>query len=37
MDEELGMTYGQYLESLRDKLLLKKIAYEDGLGMVSFA
>lgn len=37
VDEDLGMNYGQYLESLRDKLLLKKIAYEDGLGMVSFA
>ena len=37
IDEDLKMNYGQYLEHIRDKLLMKKIAYEDGLGLVTFA
>jgi hypothetical protein len=37
VDEDLHMSYGQYLENLRDKLLRKKIAYEEGLGLVTFA
>uniref|UniRef100_A0A7S3MNV3 Uncharacterized protein n=1 Tax=Favella ehrenbergii TaxID=182087 RepID=A0A7S3MNV3_9SPIT len=35
--EQTGMSYGQYLESMRQKLLTKKLVYEDGLGLVSVA
>ena len=37
IDEDHKLNYGQYLESIRDKLLTKKIAYEEGLGLVNFA
>jgi len=32
--EDSKMIFGQYLESLRDRLLTKKIVYEDELGLV---
>jgi hypothetical protein len=37
MMEDLKMPggLGQYLEELRDKILSKKLIYEDGLGLVS--
>ena len=37
VDEDFKVNYGQYLEMIRDKLLLKKIEYEEGLGLVTFA
>ena len=33
VSEDLKMTYGQYLESLRDRLLMKKLMFEEGLGL----
>ena len=33
--EELKMDLSEYLESLRDKVLSKKLIYEDLLGLVS--
>ena len=35
--ENLNLTYGQYLEQIRSKLLTGKLVYEDGLGLVSVA
>jgi hypothetical protein len=37
VEEDLHMSYGQYLENLRDKLLMKKISYEGVCGLVSYA
>ena len=34
VDEDLKMNYGQYIESIRDKLLAGKLMYEEGLGLV---
>lgn len=31
--EDLKLSFGQYLEDIRDKLLLKKLEYEDGMGL----
>ena len=33
--EDLKQSFGNYLESIRDKLLTKKLLYEDELGLVS--
>ena len=35
--ENLYMTYAQYLEDIRTKLLTNKLVYQDGLGLVSVA
>ena len=35
--ENLNMTYGQYLEDIRTKLLTGKLVFEEGLGLVSVA
>ena len=35
--ENLNMTYGQYLEDIRTKLLTSKLVFEEGLGLVSVA
>ena len=35
--ENLNMTYAQYLEDIRTKLLTSKLVYEEGLGLVSVA
>ena len=35
--ENLQMNYGQYLESIRGKLLTSQLVYESGLGLVSVA
>ena len=35
--EQTNLSYGQYLESIQQKLLTKKLVYEDGLGLVSVA
>jgi hypothetical protein len=34
IDEDLKLTYGKYIEMIRDNLLLKKVVYEEGLGLV---
>ena len=33
ISEDLKMNFGQYLESIRDRLLMKKLMYEEGLGL----
>lgn len=35
--ENLGFTYAQYIESIREKLLTRKIVYEEDLGLVQVA
>ena len=35
--ENTGFSYGGYLENIRDKLLQRKLVYEDGLGIVATA
>lgn len=35
VQEDLKVSLGEYLEQLRDKLLSKKMIYEDELGLVS--
>ena len=35
--ESSGLGYGQYLETMQQKLLTRKLVYEDGLGLVSVA
>ena len=35
--EHLKMNYGEYLESIRDGILSNKLAYEEGLGLMSLA
>ena len=37
IDEDLKLSYGQYLEQIREKLLSGKLVYEDGLGLISVA
>ena len=37
MQEQMTVSYGQYLEEIRQKLLTRKLVYEDGLGLVSVA
>ena len=37
IDEDLKVSYGQYVESIREKLLSAKLVYEDGLGLISVA
>ena len=34
VDEDQGMNYGKYLESIRDRILSKKLMFEEGLGLV---
>jgi hypothetical protein len=35
ISEDLKQSFGEYLESIRNKLLSKKLFYEDELGLVS--
>ena len=37
VSEQMNLSYGQYLESIQQKLLTRKLVYEDGLGLVSVA
>ena len=33
-EQDLKVSYGEYIESIREKLLTGKLIYEDGLGLV---
>ena len=37
VDESLKMSFGAYLESIRDRLLAHKLEYEEGCGLISIA
>jgi len=37
VDERLKMNYGEYLESIRDRILSHKLEFEEGLGLYSNA
>ncbi len=37
VNEELGVTLAQYIEEIRDQLLMKKLVYEEELGLISIA
>ena len=37
IEQKDGLTYGQYLESISQKILTKKLVYEEGLGLVQVA
>lgn len=37
IEQKDGLSYGQYLESIREKILTRKLVYEEGLGLVQVA
>ena len=37
VEQDLKVSYGEYIESIREKLLTRKLMYEDGLGLVEVA
>ena len=37
VEEDFGVSYGQYLEQLRQKLLTGKLVYDETMGLISVA